>query len=193
MARRRLLLLGDFIRLSYQSQVAELFQASDLPFRVEVVGPAASCGDSVQLVEELDHWIEHFRPDAVHFNSGLEDARYIQAERRHQVPLIDYRMNLQRAVEKLESLFGGEIVFATTTQVRDSADDSFAWSSADIEEYNIAACEVMLAEDVLLNRLDALVGPSSTELLAADGVQLSPDGAALTAQRVIDSVLGVWR
>ena len=193
MATRRLLLLGDFVRLAYQPEVERLLRA-DSSADVEVVGPAASCGSSVNLMEHIDVWVRKFQPDLVHFNAGLDDVVWLPEEGRNATQVGQYELNLKWVVDFLRSRFGSDFVFATTTPVHDAVaqESPNQRCNRDIEEYNIAACEIMLQADVLINPLDRVIWQQDDTFIAEDGVSLTPAGTEAAAKSVVQHVLSLW-
>lgn len=200
MARRdrnfRVLLLGDFVRLACQPRISELLAAEE-GITLKVVAPPESTGDSAQLADEIDRWLDEFDPEAVHFNCGLDDVRWYGGEGRNAVPIGEYGLNLVRIVDACKAKVGGDVVFALTTPVDDSRQcdvpgREFDRFNRDIEEYNIAAQEVMLAEDVLINRLDRVIAERDDEFLAEDGVSLSPAGIEAAARATASCIRSLW-
>jgi lysophospholipase L1-like esterase len=193
---RRVLLLGDFIRLAYQPH-AEHALTADRTLDVRIVAPAASTGTSADLAEGIDEWLRRFNPDAVHFNAGLEDVCWIRAERRNVVGPGEYEMNLRRVVDACRMRVGGDIVFALTTPVIDEKQCDRPGSACDrlnreIDDYNAIAERIMVGENILLNRLDHVVGRHDEEYLAEDGVSLSPDGAVAVGKAVATCIRTLW-
>ena len=190
---RRVLLLGDSLRIAYQPEVDRLLREEG----IEVVGPAASTGDSVTLADGIDEWLDRFSPDAVHFNAGLEDVRFVHAEGRNAVSIGDYGRSLTRVVDACKSRLGGDVIFALTTPVNDEVQcggpgAAFDRCNRDIEEYNIAAQELMLAENVLINHLDRVIIQRDDEFLAKDGASLTPAGVSAAAGAVADAIRSLW-
>jgi len=192
----RVLLLGDFVRLAYQPRVAELLAAEE-GITLAVVGPAESTGDSGALAGEIDRWLDEFDPEAVHLNCGLEDVRWYGKESRNAVSIGDYELNLVRIVDACKARVGGDVVFALTTAVDDkrqcdSPGSGFDRFNRDIEEYNIAAQEVMLAENVLINHLDRVIAERDDEYLAQDGVSLTATGVEAAAKATAACIRSLW-
>jgi hypothetical protein len=192
----RVLLLGDFIRLAYQPRVAELLAAEE-GITLTVVGPPQSNGDSAQLAVDVDRWLDEVDPEAVHFNCGLEDVRWYGRENRNAVPIGDYELNLVRIVDACKAKVGGDVVFALTTPVDDKRQcdrpgGEFDRFNRDIEEYNIAAQEVMLAENVLINHLDRVIAERDDEYLEEDGISLTQAGVEAAARATAQCIRSLW-
>lgn len=197
MPNARVLLLGDFIRLSYQPLVAaELAKHGDVD--VDVLGPVTSTGSSVELAERIDSYLDEFRPDVVHFNAGLEDVCWYRAEQHHAVPIGEYELNLQRVVDACKGRLGNDVIFALTTPVIDRLQcdqpgTACDRSNRDIEEYNIAATQIMLADNVLINHLDRAIAERDDEYLGPDGVSLTEAGRRRAAAAVADCITTMLR
>lgn len=192
--RRKVLLLGDFVRMAIQPRVAELL-AADPDMEIEVVGPPASSGTSGQLAEQVSEFVKAYQPDAVYFNAGLEDAVWHHSQSRNEVSIADYTMNLQHVIDALRPYLGGDIIFGATTPVIDDLQcrggDSER-SNRDLEEYNGAAQQLMLANNVLFHRLDEVIMADESRLLAEDGVSLSSDGVEAAAESVANAIRRLW-
>ncbi len=197
MPNARVLLLGDFIRLSYQPLLAsELAKHGDV--EVDVLGPVSSTGSSADLAETIDRLLDEFKPDVVHFNAGLDDVRWFRAEQRHAVPIGEYELNLQRVVDACKGRLGNDVIFALTTPVIDRLQcdqpgTSFDRSNRDIEEYNIAATQIMLADNVLINHLDRAIAERDDEYLGPDGVSLTEAGRHRAAAAVASCITTMLR
>lgn len=194
MEGKMVLLLGDDIRLAYQPSVADLLEAEQ---GVKVVAPAGSTGDSGQLAEGIGGWLDEFTPTTVHLNAGLDDVRWHRGEGHHAIAIGEYGINLQRIVDCCQARVGGEVVFALTTPVNDTlqcdrSDTEYDRCNRDIEEYNIAAQEIMLTDNVLINHLDRVIAERDDEFLAEDGVSLTEAGAVAAARAVVNCILSLW-
>jgi hypothetical protein len=88
-AVKRVLLLGDSIRLGYQP-----FVAAALAGRAVVEGPTENCESSRVLRSMLRVWVPD-RPDVVHVNCGLHDVRYDPGSEHENVPIAEYEENVE--------------------------------------------------------------------------------------------------
>ncbi len=193
---KRILLLGDSIRLGYQPLVKQILENDpDIPF--EVLGPAESTGTSAHLAERIDDLVREYRPDAVHFNAGLDDVVWHVSEQRSEVSVADYTMNLQRIIDSMRPTLGSDIVFATTTPVNDDAQTRMEPTEGErcnreIDDYNAAAQSVMLANNILINHLDAVIQADDEGFLSSDGVSLNEAGNRAAAEAVAASIRSLW-
>ena len=196
--QNRVLLIGDEIGQSYAARVRAILETDD-SMKIEVVSAAVEPNfDSNKLANKIDQWLTQHKPDAVHFNAGLHDVRWYPAEQRNATDLADYEMNLQHTIEACKRVLGGDIVFATTTPVFDHLqcdqdDQDFERGRKEIEHYNVAAQQVMLAEDVLINNLGELVSMHDDEYLSTqDGISLTNAGIEAVAKTTADCVRSLW-
>jgi lysophospholipase L1-like esterase len=173
-AKKKVLLLGDSIRRSYQPIVAEL-----LDRRAEVVGPAENCAFSAHTLANLDRWLgELGNPDIVHWNNGIHDVGHNPARTPVQYPLETYISNLSAILKKLRAT-GSKIIWATTTPVhpnRPFLTTAWSWRNEEIDSYNEAAARLMKAEGVPVNDLHAVVASDISRHLAPDMLHLSETG-----------------
>lgn len=194
--QKRILLLGDSIRLGYQP-VAKSILESDQDIAFEVVGPSYSTGSSVELAEKIEELLREYTPDAVHFNAGLDDVIWHLKEQRNEVSVADYTLNLQRIIDAMRPTLGSDIVFATITPVNDEAQANSGSTDGErcnreIEEYNSAAQSVMLANNILINHLDRVIQADDTAFLDTDGVSLSDAGEKAAGEAVATVVRSLW-
>jgi len=189
-------MLGDDIRLAYQGRVAELLCGED-GVEITLVGPAQSTHTSADLAARIHEYLDEYAPDAAHFNAGLIDSQWIRAERHNLVPVAEYEMNLQHIIDACKPRLGGDLIFATTTPVIDRKqcdlpDRAYDLINAEITEYNIAAQQIMLMNDVLINHLDRIVSERDDEYLAADGLSLTPAGVDAVADAIASCIRSLW-
>lgn len=175
-----LLLLGDSIRIGYQATVAH-----NLADQANVVGPKENCQHSAFVLQNIDEWLAAFRPDVIHINCGLHDIKVF--ETGLQVPLVNYKKNLE-AIMKTLVAYGATTVWATTTPVIDDWHNrakDFKRFTSDIKEYNAAS--VALAEAFSLPTNDMYTFVSHLrldEVITPDGVHYTEVGYATLGDRV---------
>jgi lysophospholipase L1-like esterase len=182
----RVLLLGDSIRMSYQQRVAER-----LGDRATVVGPAENCQFSLYTLSSLPRWLAALGcPAVVHWNNGIHDVGHNPNRRPVQFSCEDYVGNLGLILRQLRET-GARVVWATMTPVhplRELRDDQWSWRNTEIDEYNLAARELMAAEGVSINDLHALVASDMDRFLAEDMLHLSEAGCEACAAAVAQAV-----
>ena len=182
----KVLLLGDSIRMSYQPLVAEI-----LVGKAEVVGPADNCQYSLFTLSSLDRWIgELGEPDIVHWNNGIHDCGHNPLRSPVQIPIDVYRANLDFILKRLRALTPN-VIWGTITPVhpdRPFRDTEWSWHNEEIDRYNEAAREVMVANEVPINDLHQLVWADVEQLLSEDQLHLSEAGQKVCARAVADVV-----
>ena len=182
----RVWLLGDSIRMSYQPRVGELLEG-----KAEVVGPADNGQFSLYTLSSIDRWLPEIgQPDIIHWNNGLHDVGHNPVRSPVQIPLVDYRRNLEILLGRLLGM-ASHVIWATTTPVHPDMpflDTTWGWRNEEIDEYNAAARELMKSRNVPINDLHALVWSHVDEYLGEDQLHLSEAGVEACAQAVADVI-----
>lgn len=183
---KRVLLLGDSIRVGYQPLVADKLRG-----QAEVVGPADNGRFSLYTLMRLEAWLSELgTPDVVHWNNGLWDCGYNAGRGPTRFIVEDYLRNLRSILHVLRKT-GAAVVFATTTPVhphRPFREGGWYWRNEEIDHYNRAARSVMAAEGVPVNDLHALVHRDLDACLCDDMLHLSDHGKARCAAAVAEAV-----
>lgn len=177
---KKVLLLGDSIRLSYQALVGE--KLSD---RAEVVGPEDNCRFTKYTLWYVNLWVEEFgKPDIIHWNNGLWDVY------RHNIhvgiftPLEEYLCELKRILTELRKV-DTQIIWASTTPV--SPNNQFCRNS-DIDIYNKAAEEFMKSEDIEINDLSSRIKEDMQLFICEDYIHLTDQGKEVCAEAVTAAI-----
>ena len=138
----KVVLIGDSIRLEYQSKVAEL-----LGDGVDLHWPEENCRFSAYTLFCLAAWAPDDDYDVIHWNNGQWDTCYMPDGRIH-TPLPAY-LELQEPIADIVQKKARRVIFATTTPVWP---EQFARATVhprtdeDIREYNAAAADVSPVE-----------------------------------------------
>jgi lysophospholipase L1-like esterase len=182
------LIIGDSISQGYTWPVRDL-----LAGQFNVDRPRANCGDTRAGLEKLDTWLDEKDWDLIHFNWGLHDLCYRHAEEvtvygnrdkingSISVPLDEYRINLEKLVERLAAT-GSRLIWASTTFV--PADEPGRYQGDDVR-YNEAAAEIMEKHGIPINDLHALTAPFGPSMYASPGdAHFSDEGM----QKIIEQV-----
>ena len=148
----RVLLIGDSISMGYTLEVRERLKGV-----ANVHRPPQNCGDSATGLKQLDRWLGTGTWDVIHFNFGLHDLKYLDAQGKYvspeqgtQVaPLAVYRQRLQDFTVRAKAT-GAKVIFATTTPVPPGCQGRVA---GDEVGYNRVALEVMQELGVTVNDL----------------------------------------
>lgn len=180
--KKKILLLGDSIRMSYQQSVANLFKDF-----AEVVGPSDNCQFSTYTLDSLDRWVDELGvPDIVHWNNGIHDAGHNPDRMPMQIPLETYNGNIEAILKKLREMTP-QIIWATSTPVhpdRPFRDDQWAWRNEEIDQYNSAAIEIMEKNGIPINDLHSVVASDPDKYLCEDQLHLSEAGIEKCAEEV---------
>lgn len=83
--------------MGYQPFVTKQFEEA------RVWGPTENCYHSLWVLNHFKEWITDQKADVVHFNFGIHDAA-IQLDGKHQIILDQYRLCLQRFINKTKQL-----------------------------------------------------------------------------------------
>lgn len=189
---KKIVLLGDSIRLSYEGRVKER-----LADRATVWSPAENCGHSVNHVFNLRDWYVLTDADVIHFNFGLWDCRRLRRGLDDTlVPVEVFARNLERIIETLREQTRAVPVWATITPMIGESYNgrnpraSDPWRKAgDIECYNEAAMAVVRRHGVATNDLYALVkSRGERSMINEDGLHYTPAGAAILGDQVADVI-----
>jgi lysophospholipase L1-like esterase len=172
---KKVLLLGDSIRMGYQPFVQEILKKD-----AEVLGSEDNGRFSKYTLWGINQWIKQFGvPDIVHWNNGLWDLH-------HEFPMVEaltsleeYLENLRRIINELERT-GAIIIFATTTPV---PLDAIGRSNAEIDRYNEAASALMVSQNIAINDLNGLVKQNLGAYIHEDKLHLSEEGNRVCAEQ----------
>jgi hypothetical protein len=173
---KRVLLLGDSIRMGYEPLVRKALAGA-----AELVAPEENGRFAKHTLWGVNLWIRDLgRPDIVHWNNGLWDLH-------HEAPMVEALTSLNEYIETLGRIFnelqrtGAKIFFATTTPI---PYDGTGRSNAEIDLYNTAAVELMKFNGVEVNDLNRLVKEDLAGNICEDKVHLTEQGNLRCAEQV---------
>jgi acyl-CoA thioesterase-1 len=175
----RVLLVGDSISIGYTLPVREL-----LAGRANVHRIPANGGDTKTGLAKIDAWLGDGHWDVIHFNWGLHDLKHVDGP--NQVPLPEYRQNLEKLVERMQQT-GARLIWASTTPVPD-AQLSPARHNAEVLAYNAAAKKIMEAHHIAIDDLYTFAVSQLDALQIPANVHFTPAGSKALAQRVAASI-----
>lgn len=183
----RVLLIGDSISIGYTRPVRALLEG-----RANVHRPPENCGDTARGLKRLDAWLGKGKWDVIHFNFGLHDLKYLDAqgkyvppEKGRQVaPLPLYESHLRQLVARLKQT-GARVIFATTTPVPAGTAGRV---EGDERAYNQTALRVMKDTGVAVDDLHALTVPRQATMQLPRNVHFTPAGYDQLAAAVVASV-----
>lgn len=187
----KVLIIGDSISIGYTPAVAEL-----LAGKAEVSHNLGNARHSGWGREHVNAWLGDTSWDVIHFNFGLHDLKYVDDEGKNtsskesghiQVPLEQYRDNLEAIVTRLENT-GAKLIFATTTPFPAGLTNPLR-EVEDVAKYNAAALEVMKKHKVTVNDLHAFAEPRLAELQRPLNVHFTDGGSKALGEKVAEAIL----
>lgn len=188
-ARKKVLLIGDFIKAGYQSRLEELMRG-----RAELISPVENCGTSVEVLRHLEKWLKQYDPDVVMVNCGFEDIRTLYyGTYETMVPLRHYERNVKNLLD-MAYLFSSKVVpvWITTTMVQEDRHSAakarirdYSIFNDDVIEYNKTAVKLCRRQKVpVVDLYNAMALNSPDALLESDGYRLSAMGVEIMARAV---------
>ena len=208
---KNILLLGDSIRMGYDSYVKEKLANRANVFFSEDNGRFAQ-----YTLRTLSDWKKQLSwPEIqlVHWNNGLWDCMHLNSciagcppekagetfspanvpgglhfDEDPLTPPEIYRYMLVRVLTRIRQLFpGAEVVFATTTHVIEEMAQGAYRSNAEIESYNCVARETLIPLGVRINELGRFAMEFCRYLHPeGDWVHYNAEGNSLLASEVVD-------
>lgn len=200
------LLVGDSIRLGYQSKVAELL-GSD----VKIYAPAENCRFTKFALWGMFAWMEEWgnpRIDAVHWNTGIWDLHRCTADGELFSSVDEYvRDNIRLARQMasysdkliwaniipggrgLDKMAGINALINTEPGMKkiNLTDYQDKWN-ADVVRYNKAAEKALSEMGVHINDLYSLMAADTDRFISDDGIHPTGDGYDVLARKVADEI-----
>ena len=184
---KSVILIGDSIRMGYQSTVAQLLDA-----QAQIWAPTENGGTSANVLAHLDEWVLSRNPDILHLNCGLHDLKTEFGDSTQNVPLDKYEANLRQIVGQIAKQGTIQLIWAATTPVNETWHHErkpFDRFEADVLTYNTVALEVITEYGVPVNDLyQVMTDAGRDRYLAPDGVHFSPAGYTLLGRAVVDAI-----
>jgi acyl-CoA thioesterase-1 len=183
----RVLLIGDSISMGYTIPVREL-----LKDKANVLRVLDNAGDTGRGLENLDKWLGAKRWDVIHFNFGLHDLKYLDAEGKYVTPdkgkqvtlLPQYEANLRQLVARLKKT-NAKLIWASTTPVPDA---SLGRVQGGETAYNEVALKVMTELGVPIDDLHSVVVNGPPDMQLPHNVHYTPEGYRILARSVTGSI-----
>ncbi len=181
---KKLLLLGDSIRLGYREEVAK-----NLEGEFEVWSPEDNCRFAKYTLCGLNGWLETWgeKPDVIHWNNGLWDTCVRYEEDGCFSSVEDYVRDMLKILRELKK-YTPNIIFATTTPVNPLHENQ---DNETIDRYNAHLVPILREEGVIINDLNALVRPHIDEYICEDKIHMTAAGQAACGKAVADIVMQV--
>lgn len=174
---KKVLLLGDSIRLGYQPLVKEKLEGV-----AEVVGPDENGRFAKYTLWYIDRWINQLgEPDLIHWNNGIWDIAHLNWESGTFTSLEEYMATIRKMVRRLR-MTRAEIVWATTTAVNPKKELKY---NEDIDRFNAAAVSYMKSENIAVNDLNRVIKQNIEAYLEWDYLHLTGEGNEACASAVV--------
>lgn len=176
---KKIILLGDSIRLSYQSRVCELL-GSDFA----VWGPDDNCRFASYTLRMLYDYREQLKgADLIHFNCGLWDMCDLFGDGPFTSPEV-YVEQMVR-IAKILKTYAPVVVFAATTP---PSPRMWGHDIQRVRAYNAAAMAALEPLGILFDDLFTPVAEDIDRMISEDFLHASPYGVEVLANRVADCV-----
>ena len=188
---KKVLLLGDSIRMGYQDYVKELLDGVCDVYFSEDNGRFAS----YTLWQANQMFKVHGAFDVVHWNNGYWDMNIEAPMTEPLHPIPEYLHFLKRIIQEVRRN-GAKLIFATTTPIYEpgsSADNTgtgaeLRYSNDWVCAYNKAAVELMAQEGIPVNDLYALMLQGDRYYKCPDLLHLTEEGSRLCARQAADMI-----
>lgn len=155
MEKKKILLIGDSIRMGYDKYVKEALENV-----ADVYYPEENCRFSEYVLRFAHEWKEKLGCpddlDVVHWNTGLWDVLELFGD--EPLSTIEYyEYNIARIDKRLRMLFPrAKMIFATSTPIVEARYSAkFRRHNETIERYNAAAVRALAGTDTVINDLYA--------------------------------------
>lgn len=176
---KKIILLGDSIRLSYGSRVSELL-GSDFA----VWGPDDNCRFASYTLRMLYDYREQLKDaDLIHFNCGLWDMCDLFGDGPF-TPMEVYVEQMVR-IAKILKTYAPVVVFAATTP---PSPKMWGHDLDRVRAYNAAAMAALEPLGILFDDLFTPVAEDIDRMISEDYLHASPYGVEVLANRVADCV-----
>lgn len=176
----RVLLIGDSISIGYTVPTRELLKGKANVHRIPENG-----GPTINGLAKIDKWLGDGKWDVIHFNWGLHDLRLMDG--KHQVPLEEYNVNLQKLVARLKQT-KAKLIWCNTTPVPPDVGNP-PRKPEDVLEYNAAAKKIMDENGVAIEDLYTFAHEKLEKIQLPKNVHFTPEGSKVLATRVSQSIL----
>lgn len=185
MSKKKVMLIGDSIRLLYQDKVAAL-----LADEYDVVWPGENGRFCKYMLNELGRWFAACgEPDIIHWNVGLWDTSVVCKEDGAFTPIPEFLKYVDYTLRELRKKTD-KVIFATITPVKPGSPNQ---KVEYIEEYNRQLIRFMKQNDCPINDLFSLLNPDKETMIGPDCIHISPAGAEICAKAVADSIRAIDR
>ena len=176
---KKIILLGDSIRLSYGNRVRELLGEG-----YTVWQPEDNCRFASYTLRMLYDYREQLKgADLIHFNCGLWDMCDLFGDGPF-TPLEVYVEQMVR-IAKILKTYAPVVIFATTTP---PSPKMWGHDLDRVRAYNAAAMAALEPLGVLFDDLFTPVAEDIDRMISEDYLHASPYGVEILANRVADCI-----
>ena len=176
---KKIILLGDSIRLSYQNRVRELLGPD-----FAVWGPDDNCRFASYTLRMLYDYREQLKgTDLIHFNCGLWDMCDLFGDGPF-TPLEVYVEQMVR-IAKILKTYAPVVIFAATTP---PSPKMWGHDLDRVRAYNAAVMAALEPLGILFDDLFTPVAEDIDRMISEDYLHASPYGVEVLANRVADCV-----
>lgn len=184
---KKVLLIGDSIRLGYDKYVKMAFE--DV---AEVYYPEENSRFAMFVYRRLHEWKDELKcgddVDLVHWNAGLWDD-LILLDGKHMTPIHIYKEYVDRTCQMIKILFPkAKMIFATSTPVQEEMFTTCKRYNKDTEEYNAAAVEIVKSHGGEINDLYSLAKASPVEWHSDLTHYYTKEGTKMLTDQVVKSI-----
>jgi len=184
---KKVLLLGDSIRMGYDEYVKEL-----LKDKCEVYYDDEDNGrfSAYTLWQANQFFKEHGKFDVVHWNNGYWDMNVEAPMTDAMHPIDEYIHFLKRIIEEIRRN-GAQIIFATTTPILKSGSTldntgtgmEISYNNDWVVQYNNAAKKLMAEENITVDDLYSQMLKDKNYYKCEDMLHLTEEGYKICAEQ----------
>lgn len=172
-------LLGDSIRLQYQSRVGELLGEG-----FEVFVPSENCRFAKYTLRGLFDWKAKMAGSRiVHWNNGLWDICNLFGDGLFTSEE-EYISNMLRIADILTERYDA-VIFATMTPV---SDKNIYNKNSDIERYNNLIVPKLQEKGIIINDLYSLINSDRDKYICDDNIHMTEEGIEACARQVSEVI-----
>ena len=188
---KKVVLLGNSIRLSYWKRVGELL--SDI---CEIYGPEENCAYTLHAIRQAKVWFAKWgHVDLIHYNTGIWDHHRNGVDEEPLSSPEQY-LYLNRRLHRYLAGRGDRLIWATSIPAgedydrcgtRDLLAETRAIWNDEIALYNGIVSAYLRHQGVGINDLHALVS-AHPEYIGSDGIHLTDAGVEAAAQQTAEAI-----
>ena len=189
MKRKKVLLIGDSIRMGYDKYVKNYLSDS-----CEVYYPKDNCRFAQYTLRHLSDWKSGFNGDdldLIHWNVGLWDTLELYNDGCLTPPEF-YAFFIEKICKRIKVLFPkAKVIFATSTPVIESRFTEPHFSkrlNSNVKKYNNIAVEICQKHGFAVNDLYSLVENVPEEYYSDMTPLYTPEGTQLLTDAVIKAI-----